>query len=448
MNMLLAVGQVFLCCVYYLLVPITYQRKRGDIVIAEFVSVGTELLLGEIVDTNSAWLAADMAERGVNVYWSTRVGDNLGRIQQALDQALSRSDWVITCGGLGPTDDDMTREAICALLSETPEIAPHLEADLRARFAKFSRHMSEKNLKQAWLIPSAEALPNPHGTAPGWLVHMTRQGQEKLIITLPGPPRELKRMWLQEVVPRLQLPTASLYSKILKTSNIGESTAADKLGDWTLSANPSVATYAKRDGVHVRIAARADTVDAAKAAAEPAETFVREALSGFIWGEDSDTFASKVIDALKGQNKTLASIETVTAGMLAETLSVPHADAVFVAGVVAYNVQTTAAFGVPTDLVTASQAVTGDAAETAFDALAQAQARAAAVHFGADYGLATSGHWQAGSSSNVVAVAVYDRTTDRVISHALALPASERDWLRERVTFRALALLWFDVLMH
>jgi nicotinamide-nucleotide amidase len=418
--------------------------------IAEFVSVGTELLLGEIVDTNSAWLAADVAERGVNVYWSTRVGDNLGRIQQALEQALSRSDWVITCGGLGPTDDDMTREAICSLLAETPEVDAQLEADLRARFAKFSRHMSDKNLKQAWLIPSAEALPNPHGTAPGWLVRVTRAGQEKIIITLPGPPRELKRMWLAEVVPRLKLPTASLYSKILKTSNIGESTAADKLGEWTLSANPSVATYAKRDGVHVRIAARAETVAAAQAAAEPAETFVREALAGYIWGEDSDTFAGRVIDALKAQNKTLASLETVTAGMLAETLSVPHADAVFVAGVVAYNVQTSAAFGVPNDLIAASQAatdgVTMQSSKQALETLAQAQARAAAVHFGADYGLATSGHWQADSSSNAAIVAVYDRAADRVISKTLELPASARDWLRERVTFRALALLWFDVL--
>jgi nicotinamide-nucleotide amidase len=340
----------------------------------------------------------------------------------------------------------MTREAICALLSETPDVDPQLEADLRARFAKFSRHMPAKNLKQAWRIPSAEALANPHGTAPGWLVRTTYAGQEKIIITLPGPPRELKRMWLAEVVPRLHLPTASLYSKILKTSNIGESTAADKLADWTLSANPSVATYAKRDGVHVRIAAKAETVGAAKTTAAPAETFVREALAGYIWGEDGDTFAGKVIDALKAANKTLASLETVTAGMLAETLSMPHADAVFVAGVVAYSVKTTAAFGVPAELIAALPATMGDASETTFDALAQAQARAAAVYFGADYGLATSGHWQADSSSNAVAVAVYDRVEDRLISRVLTLPTSERDWLRERVTFRALALLWFDVL--
>lgn len=413
---------------------------------AEFVSVGTELLLGEIVDTNSAWLAADMATRGVNVYWSTRVGDNLERIQQALTQALSRSDWVITCGGLGPTDDDMTREAICALLAETPAIDPQLEADLRARFAKFSRHMPEKNLKQAWLIPAAEALPNPHGTAPGWLVRTTHDGQDKIIITLPGPPRELKRMWLEEVVPRLQLPTAVLYSKILKTSNIGESTAADKLADWTLSANPSVATYAKRDGVHVRVAARADTQAAAQTAAEPAETFVRQALEGYIWGEDSDTFAGNVISALKAQNKTLASLETVTAGMLAETLSVPHADAVFLAGVVACNMQTTAAFGVSHDLIATLQTASSETPLHVLEDVAQAQARAAAVHFGADYGLATSGHWQAECSSNAVAVSVYDRAEDRFISRALELPTSERDWLRERATFRALALLWFDVL--
>ena len=160
---------------------------------AEFISVGTELLLGEIVDTNSAWLASELAQNSVDVYWSQRVGDNFERIQQVIKQALSRSDAVILCGGLGPTDDDMTREAIAAVLGETPEVDAGLESDLRARFAKFSRHMPEKNLKQAWLIPSATALANPVGTAPGWFVKTSTHGKERVIIALPGPPRELKR---------------------------------------------------------------------------------------------------------------------------------------------------------------------------------------------------------------------------------------------------------------
>ena len=184
---------------------------------AEILSVGTELLLGEIVDTNSAYLASELASRGVDVYWSQRVGDNLERIAYAVRQALSRTDLLILTGGLGPTDDDMTREAIAHVLGETVEINEALERDLREKFAKFARDMPEKNLKQAWLIPSAETLANPVGTAPGWFVSTSVEGQKRFIVTLPGPPRELKRMWLNEVLPKLLLPTSSLFTKTFKT---------------------------------------------------------------------------------------------------------------------------------------------------------------------------------------------------------------------------------------
>jgi nicotinamide-nucleotide amidase len=145
---------------------------------AELLSVGTELLLGEIVDTNSAYLAASLAEHGVDVYWSQRVGDNLGRIAQAIEQAVSRSDLLVIGGGLGPTDDDMTREAIAKVLGEEPKVDPELEKTLRERFAAFVRRMPDMNLKQCWLIPSAQALPNAIGTAPGWLGVRPQNGDE------------------------------------------------------------------------------------------------------------------------------------------------------------------------------------------------------------------------------------------------------------------------------
>ncbi|MEM6430082.1 MAG: CinA family nicotinamide mononucleotide deamidase-related protein [Deinococcota bacterium] len=424
--------------------------------IAEFISIGTELLLGEIVDTNSAWVASDLAERGVTVYRSTRIGDNLERIQTVLREALSRADVVITCGGLGPTDDDMTREAIAALLSETPKVDSELEATLRARFAKFSRHMPEQNLKQAWLIPSAESLPNPNGTAPGWFVRLSggNGAEDKVIITLPGPPRELKAMWLEQAVPRLQLPKSAFYIKILKTTNIGESTAAEKLGTWTRSANPSVATYAKKDGVHVRVAAKADTVDAAKHAAVTAEQEVRDALQGFVWGEDADEFGEVVTQKLAAKGKTLASLETVSGGMLADSLSTPAAEAAFLGGMVAHNPQSLRAFSIAENLLTVNSE---DA--TSYEALAEAMAKVAAKQFGADYGLAICGHWQAHSQSrgqtrdasaqdaspqdNIVAVGSFDGQTH--LSRSFKLPSSERDWLRERATYRALALLLFEV---
>ena len=340
---------------------------------AEFLSVGTELLLGEIVDTNSAWLAQDVARRGVDVLWSQRVGDNLGRIVEGLKQALSRSDLVVMCGGLGPTDDDMSREAISEMVGETPEVDADLERTLREWFQKFSRTMPEKNIKQAYLIPSSEALPNPLGTAPGWFVRT----EGKVIVALPGPPRELKRMWLKEVVGRLELPQAALYSKTFKTQGLGESAAAEKLGELTLQANPSVATYAKRDGVHVRVAAKAETDEEAAQLAAPVVAQVREALGSRIWGEDGDELAALIVQTLEERGKTLALLEGVTSGLLSDFItSVAGARAVYPGGVVAYGAQTKAAFGVPKEVLDAH----GDVSQET----AKAMAKVAAERFSVD----------------------------------------------------------------
>jgi len=209
------------------------------------IAVGTELLLGETHDTNSADLAASLAQLGTDVYWSQRVGDNLERIREALERALERSDLVVLTGGLGPTGDDLTREAVALVAGEDQERDPELERWLRERFASFRRSMPERNLQQANLIPSAEPLPNPIGTAPGWLVRLTVDGCERSIVTLPGPPREMRRMWQQEAIPRLAIAPSALYARTFKTHGVGESEVAARLGDLTDGANPSVATYAK-----------------------------------------------------------------------------------------------------------------------------------------------------------------------------------------------------------
>ena len=327
--------------------------------IAELLSVGTELLLGEIVDTNSAFLASDLARRGVDILWSQRVGDNLGRVKFALESALERSDVVILCGGLGPTDDDLTREAIAAVVGETPSVDAGLEGVLRDRFANYGmRTFPEKNLKQAWLIPSAEALPNPQGTAPGWFVRTTVAGKPKWVVALPGPPRELKPMWLNEAAPRLELPPAALYSKTFKTHNIGESTVAELLGALTDGANPSVATYAKRDGVQVRVAAKADTPGAAKAVAAEVEGRVRNLLKDKLWGEDEDELPAVILKVLEARNQTLATMESLTGGLLGDFItSVAGASAVYEGGVVAYNAQQKGSFGVEERLLQTHGAV-------------------------------------------------------------------------------------------
>ena len=407
--------------------------------IAELLSVGTELLLGEIVDTNSAWLAQDLARRGVDVYWSQRVGDNRKRLKRAVEEAITRSDLLIMCGGLGPTDDDMSREAVAEVLGETPEVDAGLEKDLRARFASFSARMPERNLKQAWLIPSAEALPNPLGTAPGWLVRTRREGQEKLVVALPGPPRELKRMWLEEAVRRLELPPAALFTRTFKTHGIGESGVAERLGELTLAANPSVATYAKRDGVHIRVAAKADTLAAAEGMAEEALGRVGEALQGFVWGFDGDELPEAIRRLLQSKGASVAVMETATGGGLIQSLSVGDASSPLPGGVVASSARLKAAFGVPEPLLNAHPAVSPD--------VALAMAEAAARLFGADYGLATTevtgevAGLGEGSQEAYVGVSGPDIGSEGAVKK-LRLPALEPDWVRERLTYTALAFFW------
>ncbi len=404
--------------------------------IAELLSVGTELLLGEIVDSNSAYLAQELAQRGVDVYWSQRVGDNLGRLSHSIEQALSRSDLLVMCGGLGPTDDDLSREAIAKVLAQTPQVDEGLERELRARFASFNRRMPEKNLKQAWLIPSATALANPLGTAPGWLVKTQYRQQEKIILALPGPPRELKRMWQQEVLPRLDFPQAAFYSKTFKTHGIGESELAERLTTLTLGANPSVATYAKRDGVHVRVAAKAATQTEAERLSAPVLAQVREALGSYIWGSDGDDLPELVIRRLTEQKKTVATMESLTGGMVSQSLtSVAGASAIYPGGVVAYNTQVKAAFGVPGELLKAHGSVSREAA--------LAMAEAAARLFSADYGLAITGvagpSQTEGKPVGEVHLAVYGAGGRAVKS--MQLPPLGRAWIRERSTFSALHFL-------
>lgn len=285
--------------------------------LAEIISVGTELLLGEIVDSNAAFLARELAERGVTLHRKTVLGDNLGRVEDAIQLALSRADLVILGGGLGPTDDDLTREAIAAALGETPTEDPEQMAHLRGLYESRGRTMPEVNRKQAWLIPSAEALANPVGTAPGWFVRVAPTG--KLIVALPGPPFEMNRMWREQVLPRLPLPARAFFAVTLHTQGIGESNVAELLGALTRQANPSVATYARKTGVDVRVAASASTPQEAEALAAPVLEQVRGMLARWTWGEDADTLAS-VLTRVLG-TRTLGVIEAGSGGTVCAALA-------------------------------------------------------------------------------------------------------------------------------
>jgi nicotinamide-nucleotide amidase len=297
---------------------------------AEILSIGTELLLGQIVDTNAHYLAARLADLGIDCLYISTVGDNLGRCTDLMRRSLERSDLVITTGGLGPTEDDLTRETISTVLGETPQIDPELERQLRTWFASRNVPMPERNRKQAWLIPSAHAIPNPNGTAPGWDVR--KDG--KRIVSMPGVPREMTYMWEHHIEPTLT-SGALLRSRTLKILGIGESQAEETLGELVRSTAPTVVTKAKDDGLHIRITdkdADAATMDARIAAMEAK---VRERLGQYVWGTDNETLGEVIARGLETRRWRLATAEALSAGDISRTLAqAPRANEWFTTGVV------------------------------------------------------------------------------------------------------------------
>ncbi len=290
----------------------------SDNLVAEIISVGTELLLGEIVDTNATFLSTRLRDLGITVYRKSTVGDNLERLTETIKNALSRSDIAILGGGLGPTDDDMTREAIAAYVGEEPYVDEQLFKELKEKFAARKRPMPPNNAKQAWLIKSAETLPNPIGTAPGWFV---KTNDKKIIITLPGPPHEMTRMWIEEVEPKLPVSSKCLYHKIIRTIGLGESFLTEKIAKYTNLAVPGVGTYCRDSGVDIRVAAVGDTIEEAEKIVTPVVEDICSILSGYVFGFDDDSIVSVIKKRLDEKNQTISCIESLTGGMLASQIA-------------------------------------------------------------------------------------------------------------------------------
>jgi nicotinamide-nucleotide amidase len=283
---------------------------------AELVSIGTELLLGQIVDTNAAHLAGRLADLGIDCHWVSTVGDNLGRATEVIRRALDRSDLVVCTGGLGPTEDDLTREAIAASLGQAPLVDPDLERELAEWFAARGLAMPDRNRKQAWLIPSARALRNPLGTAPGWLV----EAEGRILVAMPGVPREMTRMWEHEVEPLLRT-RAPIRSRTLKLLGIGESAVEESLGDLVRSTAPTVATYAKADGVHIRVTDRDEDAPVRDARIAAMEREIRRRLGKHVWGADHESLGGVIGAALRSRAWRLATAEALTGGELARALA-------------------------------------------------------------------------------------------------------------------------------
>jgi nicotinamide-nucleotide amidase len=297
------------------------QPTERRILTAELLSIGSELVVGDTRDTNAGELARSLTEAGVTVGRITALPDRLDVVADAFAAAFERADLVVSTGGLGPTPDDLTREAIAEVLGETPVVDPDLERWLRELWARRDLPFPELNLKQAWLISSADPLANPNGTAPGWFV--SRPGG-RVAVALPGPPREMRPMWADHALPRLQSRGLgrNVAVRTYRLTGIGESQVAEILGEEILrTSNPEVATYARAEAVDVRISAVGDSdasgrMRTAESFVEAAAAIVTERLGDHIWATGSQTWADAIGARLAARGWGLALAELGTRGQV------------------------------------------------------------------------------------------------------------------------------------
>ncbi|UCC62128.1 MAG: CinA family nicotinamide mononucleotide deamidase-related protein, partial [Anaerolineae bacterium] len=292
-------------------------------------------LLGEIVDTNSTYIARQLREVGLNLYYKTSVGDNEERMAMVLRQALARSDVIIITGGLGPTVDDVTRQAVAQATGRELVFIPELWEQIHARFARWGREPTDNNRRQAYMPSGATPVENPVGTAPCFIV----DGDEGLIISLPGVPREMKYLMEHSVIPflreRLGLREI-IKAKVLRTAGVGESTIDDLICDLMTEANPTVGLSAHAGQTDVRIAAKAESEAAADALIAGMEARVRERLGHWIYGQGKQLLEEALVEALRQSGHSLAVLETNSRGAIAQRLAnVPGSQDVFRGGLVA-----------------------------------------------------------------------------------------------------------------
>lgn len=292
---------------------------------AEIITTGTEILLGEIVDTNAAWLARRLRDLGINLFYKTTVGDNEERIAAAMRQALSRADVVIVSGGLGPTVDDVTRDAAARATGRPLELHEACWADVQALFARWGRQPGENNRRQAFLPQGAIPIPNPVGTAPGFRVPVERPGRPPAwLVCLPGVPRELKHLMQETVEPwlvELMGPDRVwIKARTLRTVGMGESAIDAVIADLMRGSNPTVGLAAHLGQVDIRITARAATEAEADAMIEAVAAEVRSRLGLAIYGEGSEELEAVVARLLAERGHTLAVLETNTGGQVAQRL--------------------------------------------------------------------------------------------------------------------------------
>ena len=413
------------------------MRDEKNIESAEIVTVGTEMLLGDLVDTNTAWISQRLAELGVGIYRHTTIGDNSERIVAALRDAASRSDLVVTTGGLGPTSDDLTNACISTLtgreMVEYQEAREHVDT----MFAKFGRTPTSNNYKQALFPEGTELIPNPVGTAMGALV----EWEGALFATLPGVPAEMKSMFEATLEPLVRARSeGSIVSRTLHFAGIGESALAEKVQEFLDATDPTVAPLAGQGRVRLRITTRAATDREAQEKIAPVEKEIIARLSDYYFGEGDETLEGSVGRLLGDRGATLALAESCTGGLIAKRLTdMPGSSAYFTEGLVTYsNESKERLLGVPYAMIMDHGAVS--------EPVAREMAEGARRVSSADYGLSVTGIAGPDGGTEekpvgLVFVGISDAKDTFAERLDLTAWARSRDSIRERSANRALDLL-------
>ncbi len=306
----------------------------SKLAVCELISVGTEILLGDILNTDAQFLSIELAKLGISVIHQSTVGDNRERLLAQLKEAAERSDIIILSGGLGPTPDDLTKEVCCEFFGKKMFLHEPTVEKIKTYFSTKGMKMAQNNLKQAMLPKDCVIFPNDNGTAPGMAIE--KDGVH--ILVLPGPPRELKPMFRNCAVPYLmQFSDQIIVSHNIRTFGIGESLMAERVNDLFDAENPTVAPYAKDGEALLRVTAMARTKEEAENLCKPVINEIKNRLDGFVYGVDYTCIEEAVIEKLKEKHMKVATAESCTGGLIAKRITdVPGASEVFDCGIISY----------------------------------------------------------------------------------------------------------------
>jgi len=393
---------------------------------AEIIPVGTEILLGNIIDTNSSFLANQLPLLGIDLYFISTAGDNQKRLVDTLKRAWRRADLIITTGGLGPTQDDITRQAIAELFNEELSVDKRLWQELQELLRRYLGEVPQSNVRQATTIPSGQVMPNHMGTAPGWWV----EKDDRIVVALPGPSDEMKMMWQGSVLPKLEGRATKeiILSRVIKTFRLAEAKVDEMVSPISNLSNPTLATYINPDGVYLRITAKANQRKEAQRLIAQSEQEIRDILAPYVWGVDDDTPSSVIGELLRGKNWSLATMECCTEGLLCSTIATGRDScAYYRGGLLASCDETKIASGVD------AAAIDGDGKESV--QVAMAMADTARRNMKTNVGLAVGGHIDSDTNSGMAFIGLSSDEFEKTFTHRLR---GNRSRMKQRAVYAAL----------